>query len=151
MGKTPAESIAFDYSDLRDLLLGSRHRLHTVLKASLPAAMQVARFVVERARLNAPILEGDLRSGLFSEVRVRGTAIELDFGGTAPHTLRRHEELYTLGPVSIMQPSTPEGGVGRKFFHRVLDFHHESIADRLVVSISAAMDGVESQNRKGGG
>lgn len=89
-----------------------------------------------RAVLNAPILEGPLRRGIKrTKVQVRpgkGIGGEVYVRAGVPYAMRRHEEIYNLGPVSRQQPDTVEGGVGRKYISRIFRFHKNRY-DKLVV------------------
>jgi len=78
---------------------------------------------VKRVQVNAPIRSGYLRSQARYRVQVNGTEVILELYDDAPYALQMHEEVRALGAVSRAQPNTPEGGVGRKYIQRVVDFH----------------------------
>lgn len=74
---------------------------------------------------NTPILTGNLRHSIkASPVVVQGSEA---LGGIqtdgVDYATKMHEGFYNLGPVSGIQPLTPEGGVGRKFISRVVSTH----------------------------
>jgi len=89
-----------------------------------------------RARQNAPIDTGEFRKSLYVNYILTDKDISFDFGSTMPErVLRLHEEEYRLGPTSKAQPQTKEGGVGNKFFTRVIDFWAETWADQIEEAI----------------
>lgn len=101
-------------------------------KQTKAAAMRGVRLVltkvVERSRANAPILSGDLRislrkSRVYQKTTVDGALFHGNIEMEGAYGLKMHEQLtpagpYQLGPVSSVQPMTPEGGVGGKFVER---------------------------------
>lgn len=114
-----------------------------VLEATLNKTLtEIGKHVTHRARANAPILTGDLRKSIGYEVD--GDTLVLS--SYSPYALTQHEVLrpygdkpppygrkpyWELGPVSAQQPMTPEGGVGGKFFTRVIDYHSETYRQKL--------------------
>lgn len=103
-----------------------------------------ANFLAERIDANAPILDGDLRKNLdHSDPIVTGRSVDVTFGVIDPsfeaQAIRLHEEPFKLGPVSRLQPSTPEGGIGHKFMARVFNFHSERLLQRIVDSITSTL------------
>lgn len=106
-----------------------------------------ADFIVERARLNAPILSGDLRNNLEHSDPVVSTRsnVTVDFGVEDPeiavYAIRWHENEFNLGPVSARQPGTVEGGVGNKYITRVWDYHGERILRRLTQAVLRLVKG----------
>ena len=99
--------------------------------------------IVERSRLNAPILEGDLRSSITfrKPTLIAGGVIVSGVGSDLPYALRWHEEDFNLGPISRLQPATIEGGIGKKYITRVINYwnarYKESIRDAVVKSLVA--------------
>lgn len=94
-------------------------------------------FLRERSELNAPILEGDLRltiraipPKIVKKVVESGVTI-----GDTTYAVKMHEGYYFLGPVSRIQSGTVEGGVGRKYVSRVMDFHHNVTQKELKVAL----------------
>lgn len=90
-------------------------------------------FLRDRAEVNAPILKGDLRATIeAAPVKESKGAIEsgVSIGNTA-YAAKMHEGFYNLGPRSSIQPGTPEGGVGRRYVSRVMDFHGKDIEKEL--------------------
>lgn len=102
----------------------------------------VGKHVQDRARLNAPILENRLRPSIqFTGIKKTGTYTwvgQVVAGGdgiywaglqhaylspfeTGPHPLLGRP--YNQGPISRVQPTTEEGGVGGQFLSRVGEFH----------------------------
>jgi hypothetical protein len=108
--------------DLTHLAIGDPAAIRRAFIRLGPLTRKIAKQWTERAEKNAPILSGDLRKGLtvVPVLDVVRLTITWEAGGTAPYTLRMHEAVYNLGPRSKRQPGTPEGGVGRKYFSRVL-------------------------------
>lgn len=112
--------------DPPDLLQGAL--LDRVFAAAEAAMQQIGAHAAERGQANAPIKSGDLRRSIAHSVVRDGSNVTAKVVATEPYALRMHEELtpfgpLNLGPISAIQPSTPEGGVGGRFFTRVLDFH----------------------------
>lgn len=82
-----------------------------------------ADFLVFRARFNAPIDKGDLRSSIYHTPIIltkRGWYFKL--AASSNHASFMHEWVYKLGPKSAAQPPTEEGGVGRKYLARVAEY-----------------------------
>jgi hypothetical protein len=111
---------------------------------------KIVQHVVERGQNNAPILSGDLRANLVGTVEgssqqptsppssdiIKGKVVD-----TVPYAMRMHEGFYGLGPISRMQPMTPEGGVGRKYIQRVVDYHMKAYTTAFRNAISSAVGG----------
>jgi hypothetical protein len=105
------------------------------VEAKLIRAMnQIAEFTAERSVANAPILKGPLRADMqVLPARRVGDQIIAKVVNTTPYALKQHEDLgppnvnpegwMNLGPVSAVQPGTPEGGVGGKYIQRVVQYH----------------------------
>jgi hypothetical protein len=105
-----------------------------------------------RAVLNAPILEGPLRRG------IRRTAVRSENGKIQSavyvrkgikYAMRRHEEIYNLGPVSRRQPGTVEGGVGRKYISRVFQFHKNKYDVLMIKAMKQMVEQKAEQLLKG--
>ncbi len=97
-----------------------------------PLVEQIRQQALERVRLNAPVDTGGFRNSLFVETTVNQHEIIFDFGSTMPDRVYRlHEEEYHLGAVSEEQPTTVEGGVGNKFFTRVIDYWEDIWAQQI--------------------
>lgn len=113
-------------------------------KAMEQSVWKICQHIVERGVANAPILSGDLRSHLIGYIDGKQVASESAstppphqkdreevvgiITDTVPYAQRMHELLVpagplNLGPISRLQPMTPEGGVGGKYITRVVDFH----------------------------
>jgi hypothetical protein len=88
-------------------------------------------FFVERARQNAPILEGELRDSIQFRSEINKTLLRGEVFSEAPHALRMHEGEYGLGEISRMQPTTKEGGVGNKFIERGMFRNAAEVGVRL--------------------
>lgn len=90
---------------------------------------EIGEHAAERAKANAPILDGDLRASIHSTgAKIHGKKIDVAIVADSEYAYKQHEELtpagpMNLGPVSRLQPGTPEGGVGGKFVERVVQFH----------------------------
>lgn len=98
-----------------------------------PVLDKIKQHALERCRLNAPIHDGFFRDSLWVEPTMEVDYIVFDFGSSAPRgqLLKLHEDEYKLGPISEIQPVTPEGGIGKKFFTRVIEFWGPTWADWL--------------------
>ncbi len=110
-------------------------------KAILHVMAEIMRHAVQKSRLNAPILTGELRKSLVYErpkITAVGT-IETAIGSDLPYALRWHEEPFNLGPVSARQPSTPEGGVGNKYITRAINYRAKKYTEVLMVAILEAI------------
>lgn len=121
-------------------VIGLHRKLRALnrLEASLRRHAKVfvtesTEFLAERSKLNAPILSGDLRKGIKpTPVTEKRKVVEGGVGiGVTDYALRMHEGVYSLGPISAAQPPTPEGGVGRKYTKRVVDFHNSRLLREL--------------------
>lgn len=108
-----------------------------VLKSSegAPVFEAIREAALERSKLNTPIATGALRESESVILTVRKGSVTWDFHVNVPYGLKVHEEPYHLGAISKAQPGTPEGGVGNKFFSRVIDFWQEKWADRIVTGL----------------
>ena len=84
------------------------------------------KFLAKRAAANAPVDIGDLRSAIKASVEKHGTVVEGEIICDVPYALEMHEGDYPLGEKSVLEPGTPEGGVGRKFMERAIQ--HNSLA-----------------------
>lgn len=97
----------------------------------------VVHHVAERATANAPILTGDLRAALTTtKPSWNGNEIGAKVIDTVEYALLQHEVLtpaghFQLGPISVQQPMTPEGGVGGWYIKRVVQFHLNRYEDLL--------------------
>jgi len=90
-------------------------------------------FLLERIKVNTPILTGALRESLYVRgPSVRGTSrATVRIGSDKIYSLRVHEETFNLGPISRQQPGQPEGGVGNKYITRVVTYHREDMRKLL--------------------
>lgn len=96
------------------------------------AAVQTIGFeAAVRAQANAPIDTGDLRRSIRAgKARDVGAGtdlqVEVAVEASEPYALQMHEDLtpvgrFQLGPLSRVQPSTREGGVGGKYLSRAIE------------------------------
>lgn len=99
-----------------------------------PIIMKIKAHAEERSRLNAPIHDGTFRRSIFVQPSLEGKDLVFDFGSTAPlpETIMLHEAEYKLGEISEIQPGTFEGGVGNKFFTRVIDYWALTWTDLII-------------------
>jgi hypothetical protein len=98
-----------------------------------PVIEGIRGHALERIKLNAPIDTGEFRQSLFVEAEIKSDTIVFHFGSKLEERVYRlHEAQYQLGPTSAVQPNTVEGGVGNKFFTRVIDYW----ADRWAAAIA---------------
>ena len=116
-----------------DQLKGKIDDFHLALGITVHAAVQkIANHVAERAVANAPIKTGALRAAMLPVnpglVSRNVTALVVD---TMVYALRMHEDFYNLGPISVQQPMTPEGGVGRKYIERVVHYWAATYANYI--------------------
>lgn len=104
--------------------------------SALAQSEEVAKHLVDRSRLNAPVLSGDLRGSLsYLKPRLQGDIIVTGVGSDSPYGLRWHEEEFNLGPVSILQPGTVEGGVGNKYITRPMQYWRKQYIDSMEQSL----------------
>jgi hypothetical protein len=122
----------------REAILNLPKKMQTAL---LRVMEEVMRHAVERSRLNAPILTGELRKSLvYERPRITATGtIETAIGSDLPYALRWHEEPFNLGPVSARQPFTPEGGVGNKYITRAVDYRVKKYGEIIMVAVMEAI------------
>lgn len=112
-------------------------------KAIIKFVRDTSAFVAERAVANAPILKGYLRAEIIPlEVKYEGDTIKggVTVGGI-PYAAWIHEAFYNLGPVSVKQPHTREGGVGRKYIERVVLYYQAQFQQQLANVVQAAAEG----------
>ena len=97
-------------------------------------AQVVSNHIVERAKANAPINIGDLRSAIQNVIdfSLGSGVISITIIDDVPYALLMHEclEPYGTGPqqlgrISKAQPATIEGGVGGKYIERVIQYHSQ--------------------------
>lgn len=78
---------------------------------------EIALFLITRAKMNAPILTGELRNKF--KYTIGGRPVKLVITNDVPYALRWHEEQFKLGPISrIYNRPTLEGGIGNKYLER---------------------------------
>lgn len=97
-----------------------------------------------RIDANAPILSGGLRENLaHSDPEIMQETVFVDFGVKDLKyeviAIRLHEQPFQLGPVSKIQPSTVEGGIGSKYIERVFNYHALDILTRLTNTITESI------------
>lgn len=104
----------------------------TMLEKTMKEGMSIIGLhIVERVRVNAPILSGDLRRSVNSKVLTASDGFLLNIRVGVDYALRMHEKLtpagrLQLGPGSRREAASanaPEGGPGGKFIERVVNFH----------------------------
>lgn len=130
-------------------------------RAVAAAMIRILQHAVRRSKLNAPLLKkrGDsdfLRNRIYALLngrRITGQGARTDIAvdqvdefegkivAESEYAIAQHENLtpagpWQLGPVSAVQPSTIEGGVGGKFIQRVIDYH-QARYNRLIASASS--------------
>lgn len=88
-------------------------------------------YLLERIKLNTPILTGKLRESGKVTVNKTQTRVHLNISFGTPYALLVHELERPLGPISAKQPAQPEGGVGHKYIERVVDYHADIVAALL--------------------
>jgi len=111
-------------------------------QALLAGVQAVGNFVAERAQQNAPILRGPLRRSIRAELpreQAGGEYSVLVVAGEryalTQHTLLTPSGPWQLGPVSIRQPLTPEGGVGGAYLRRAAFLNVDRIRDGLAAYV----------------
>jgi hypothetical protein len=113
-----------------------------------PVLERIKRQALERAQDNAPIDTGNFRDSIEVNFSLEDDSIVLDFG-SSDNPLKvvfLHEAEYQLGPHSLQAPLTPEGGVGNKFFTRVVDFWSDTWINLIV---DAILESGDAEFRKG--
>ena len=118
---------------------GERMKL---VRALTPVINRIQQDALSRSRLNAPIRTGRLRESLRvnPEVNLTTGVITFSFGSSVSYALAEHEQDHQLGPVSMSQPSTDEGGVGKKYFTRVIDRNYDIWAGWLTEAYLTYID-----------
>lgn len=109
---------------------------------------EIADHIVERAKLNAPILTGDLRSEIqrgpvnwtLSKI-ICVVEDDVDYAYKMHELLSPHGEYaeFHLGPVSQQQPPTEEGGVGGRYITRVADTHASRYENLLAEKVKQVL------------
>lgn len=118
-----------------------------VAAAMLAEMGGIGESFAERAALNAPILKGDLRGAISAIPATRGDGGTVMGGAQVSgidYAFWTHEGVYNLGPVSAQQPTTPEGGVGRKYLERVAVFNRLAWAQRMMKRIDDDLKGLKT-------
>ena len=112
------------------------------LKILMPTFEAIRKDALEKARRNTPIRTGALRKSLFVDVNIDVTAgtVNFDFGSDLNYALAEHERDHKLGQISAVQARTLEGGVGKKYFTRVIDRWADTWADWLTEAIYKYFD-----------
>lgn len=128
-----ADSFTFEVKGVEQLTKSFQDLRTRLVVSVFDYITKVVEHVISRAAVNAPILSGDLRAALtgfidgvpISQAKPNPKAdkIEGKVVDTMAYALRMHEDFYNLGPISSIQPDTPEGGVGRKYISRVVQYH----------------------------
>lgn len=106
-----------------------------------PTLEKIKDHAKQRSQLNAPIDTGKFRESIDVEYAIEGRSISFYFNSAEPQTLKLHEATYQLGKTSTQQPSTKEGGVGNKFFTRVIDVWADEWADLIADAILNKLTG----------
>ena len=121
-------------SELHKAIVDARPSSRKLLLAQIEI---ILKHVVEHARLNAPILTGDLRKSIgYTKPRFTKQFVAEGFVvSDLPYALRVHEEEFNLGDLSARQPDTPEGGVGNKYITRVIDYHSGAYTRAVMESL----------------
>jgi hypothetical protein len=131
----------------------------TIRDGARDGIAQISYHCAERAELNAPIDEGVLRAQIQPlPISVSGDLIE---GGVQSVRDKRgidvayemHEKQYpapdfkySLGPRTMQQPKTEEGGPGGLFIWRVLHYHYSRYAQVLGDAVIRAVSGGAPQS-----
>lgn len=120
----------------------SPHKREEFLKAIFPTFEKIQKDALEKARRNAPIRTGALRKSLFVDIdiNISNGTVGFAFGSNLDYALAEHERDHQLGPISASQPKTPEGGVGKKYFTRVIDRWADTWADWITEAIYKYFD-----------
>lgn len=114
----------------------------TFLKYLLPTFEKIQKDALEKAIRNTPIRTGALRKSLFVDIEINVTngTVGFIFGSNLDYALAEHEQDHQLGPLSEKQPKTPEGGVGKKYFTRVIDRWADTWADWITEAVYTYFD-----------
>ena len=112
------------------------------LRALMPTFDAIQKDALEKVIRNTPIRTGALRKSLFVNINVNISdgVVSFDFGSDLDYALAEHERDHQLGPISAAQAGTPEGGVGKKYFTRVIDRWADTWADWLTDAIYKYFD-----------
>lgn len=100
---------------------------------------------LERVKENAPDITDDrgvrLKDSFNIDISIDTNGLHFGFSSTFDNVLAIHEAEYRLQPGDSYK-STPEGGVGSKFFTRVIDYWAKTWTDWL-------QQGIDEQIQKG--
>lgn len=109
---------------------------------------QISDHLVARGKANAPILTGDLISGLEpTKAYVKGNTVTGGVVDPVPYAYEMHQFqvpwgiLYNLGPRTAMIPKTEEGGPGGGYVYRVAVYHNRNYLGLLSKAVVAALEG----------
>lgn len=83
----------------------------------------------------APILTGDLRSSMSSDVKKVDNGIIGTVSFSTPYAIRMHESYYNLGPVSSKAPGFDGEPVGRKYLERPLFKYKDKYLEKIQQAI----------------
>lgn len=128
---------AANLSVIMDGMREEEFRIQRGLKGFLKRG---ANFVARRARANAPIKSGHLRSQIrVTEVEGDSDSFTISIVDDSEYSWLMHELLqpygsgnFNLGPISLAQGPTPEGGVGGRYISRVVFHHSNALTDALL-------------------
>jgi hypothetical protein len=115
------------------------------------AAGAISRHMEKRARANAPIRKNVLRPSIRAtppklQGKTASANVKVDaairyviamhehltpFGVPLGTSSRTGKPIYSLGPISRVQPMTKEGGVGGRFITRVMKVHQQQYERQL--------------------
>ena len=99
---------------------------------------EAAEDLLLRARQLAPQLSGELiGSGDIARRQSRDIVSRTIFFDS-PYAVRRHEDFYSLGPISSIK-SSPDGSIGRKFLQRPFEAHRDRYQRQIAHGLQRAL------------
>ena len=117
-------------TELRKEFIEARSQANQIVEDMLEGYLE--GFLLERIRLNTPILSADLRKDLrIQKIQARAGKASFMIVSKKSYALKVHEDTYQLGARSKEQASQPEGGVGNKYIERVVHYHADALKKLL--------------------
>ncbi|MBU9714420.1 hypothetical protein [Evansella tamaricis] len=118
------------FDDLAKMLNSAPDKLEAKL---IEGMTENAEDLLSVSQQLAPLEEGGLmESGSIEQPQKVGNEIQAKVGYSKEYALRRHEDIYQLGPVSAKKPKVDGMHVGRKFLEKPSKKYGEMYSERLM-------------------
>lgn len=112
--------------------------VRNVQKEAAVALDDAADDLLARAQQLAPQFSGELIDSGVIKRRGSPGLVARSVLFTACHAVRRHEDFYSLGPISALK-SSPDGPIGRKYLSRPFWLHRDRYHKEIGRAMSRAM------------